>query len=112
MDPTATAATARGHQPLVCGQAAWAILSRRQLPPASFGWKEARRGRRQVQRVEGQQPRPDGQQVIPARQQPVNAVLQAVILLFQLVKGGEEGGDVEVAGLLHEKAAALLPVSL
>jgi hypothetical protein len=50
--------------------------------------------------------------VVAAGDQAVNTVLQAKVLLPQLVQGGEQGGDVEVAGLLHEEAAALFPVPL
>lgn len=44
--------------------------------------------------------------------QTINAVLQAKVFFSQLVQGGEERGDVKVAGLLHQKPASLLPVSL
>jgi hypothetical protein len=50
--------------------------------------------------------------VVPAGQQPVHAVLQAHVFLLKLVERGEEGGDVKMAGLLHEKTAALFPVPL
>jgi hypothetical protein len=50
--------------------------------------------------------------MVPPREETVHVVLQPDVLLLELVEGGEEGGDVEVAGLLHEEAAALLPVAL
>lgn len=101
MDPTA-----RGQQSLL-GSTAWTVLDRGVPGPGV-----RRVGGGQVQGVEGQQPRPDRQQVVPPGQQAVHAVLEAHVLLLELVEGGEQGGDVEVAGLLHEEAAALLPVPL
>ena len=44
--------------------------------------------------------------------QSINAVLQTQVFFSQLVQGGEQGGDVKVAGLLHQEPAPLLPVSL
>ena len=50
--------------------------------------------------------------MVPPGDQSVHRVLQAQVLLFQLVKGRQKLCDAKVTGLLHEEPAALLPVPL
>lgn len=50
--------------------------------------------------------------MVASSYQTINAVLQTQVFFSQLVQGGEQRGDVKVAGLLHQEPAPLLPVSL
>ena len=64
------------------------------------------------QRVESQESGTDSQEVVTPGDQSVHRVLQAQILLFQLMKGRQKRCNVKVTRLLHEKPTALLPVPL
>ena len=64
------------------------------------------------QRVKSQESGADSQEVVTPGDQSVHRVLEAQILLFQLVKGRQKRCNVKVTRLLHEKPTALLPVPL
>ena len=87
-----------GHQPPVIGGAGPILLL---LLPPGLG-----------QRVKSQESGADSQEVVSPGDQSVHRVLQAQVFFFQLVKGRQKRGDIEVAGLLHEEPAALFPVAL